>query len=72
MSENIKKVEAKIKELQESLQAKNSYLSQLSSAISKFKADHKAVSNEIQVLGGGLQAYQESLKLMTCVDKADV
>jgi chromosome segregation ATPase len=71
MSDNIQKVEAKIKELQENLQAKNNYLVQLTNAIQKFKADHKTVASEIQVLSGGLQAFQESLKLMTCVDKAD-
>ena len=70
-SENVKKVEEKIKEIQESLQAKTNYLAQLNSALQKFKSDSKAVSAEIHVLSGGLQAYQESLRLMNCVDKAD-
>lgn len=54
----------KVKQLNEELKTKKSYLGEIYSAVKKLKADAKKLLEDINMTMGAAQAYSEALRLM--------
>lgn len=57
-----KKIEDKVKELQQALIAQNTYFANINDAIRKLRKDRKTVASEIDVTNGRIQAFEAVLK----------
>jgi hypothetical protein len=61
-------IESKIKELQSDFKKNHDYYLNIQSAISKLESDSKTISDTIRTFEGAIQAYSETLKLLTKVE----
>jgi len=64
MSDKTNLIKSKIDELNEKIKSSNAYVLSIEEAIKKLKIDRGTTLNNIHIINGAIQAYQDTLNVL--------